>query len=142
MVDNYYIQDTEDKTEELLKVIIQAVKKTHTILIRCQKLTEEIDVVKNKKDKELMLTVLQRYINMYWNILERNKMIRIYAMNKQMYEVIQIEDLNRQLNIIKCVIYWEEAKKSASSEAIRQCLIKILKSNENFSKREIDILFS
>lgn len=139
-MDNYFEINNGDKAREFGQAIIKAVIKTHTIEKRCQELTEEIDGAIESKRKDLMIGVLQKYIQQYKPVLENRNIIRFCAISKQEYDSIGTEEWIKQLYMMKSFIYYYEARKSFAKETIKNCLKKILSSSNHFTKDEIDIL--
>lgn len=139
-MEDYFAINTDDKVKEFGQAIIKAVIKTHTIAKRCQELTKEIDSAKNSGDKDIMMCVLQKYIQNYKPILENRKMIRLYVISKQEYDATKTEDWSVQLGMMKSFVYGYEAQKSYAKETIKHCLRKILSQNDKFTKNEIDML--
>ena len=139
--DNSFVICTDDKAKEFGKAVIKAVEKTHTIANKCRKITEELDIAKNKKDKDFMVQTLQKYIRQYRSELENRKMVKICLLRRDEYDVLKDEYWIEQLNMMKSFIYFYEVQKSIEKETIKGCLKKLLIKSGNFTKSEVEKLF-
>lgn len=132
----------DEKVVEYCKAIVKAVKETHTIAEKCKRIAREIDDAIQSNDKDHMMNVLQNYIHKYYSIIEKNNRIKLYYIDRNGYEQMSVEDMKKQLYILKGIVYDCEAKQSLAKDNIKNCLKKILKASGKFSKQEIELLLS
>lgn len=130
----------EDKVFEYVKAIIEAVKKTRCIKMKCEKITEELQQAVISGDREYMRNVLQKYIHKYKKALDGSWHVKIVYVQKADYEELALEDIKNQLRFLIGFIYAYEAKRCAAKEIIKKCLEKILHQTGKFSKEEIAFL--
>lgn len=130
----------EDKVFEYVKAIIEAVKKTRCINIKCEKITEELQQAAISGNREYMRNVLQKYIHKYKKALDVSQHIKMVYIQKADYERLALEDMKNQLRFLIGFIYNYEAKRSVAKEIIKKCLEKILRQTGKFSKEEIAFL--
>ena len=127
----------EVKVSKYFKSVIQAVKKTRCIKIKCEKITEELQQAIASENQEYMRSVLQKYMHKYIKELELSPYIKIVYIHKEDYERLAMEDIKTQLRFMIGFVYDYEAKRSVAKEIIKKCLEKTLHQKEGFSKEEI-----
>lgn len=127
----------EEKTEEFFKCVIKAVKRTREVVAKAEYRCRKIDDVLLIKNKGEMWNVLQEYIKKYPEIFEKKYGVVICKVDSDFYNRVSEQDIIKQLNIIKGIIYLREAQMCAAKETIRTCLKKSLDQSGMFDNKEI-----
>lgn len=132
--------ENHQKVEEYLKNVIKAVKKACEVSAiaeyKCKKLNDAID----SDDKEKMWSVLQEYIHNYSELFSGIYGVVLVQVNKDFYNSVTEKDIIYYLDIVKGLIYFNEAMHCAVKETIRACLKNLLKGSDIFSDKEIEAL--
>ncbi len=130
----------EEKVTTYYKDIIMAVEKTRDVAMRSKLKSRKIEDALQTKDKQTMWNVLQEYIHKHPELFTLTNGVQLRRVNADFYKNISEEDVARQLEIVRGLIYLDEAKHCAAKEKIKACFKKLLKQSGVFSEHEIEVL--
>ena len=136
---NISIQCHDNNTSlEMVKLIIQAVKETHTVVAMAKKKVHDLQLAIDSNEQLYKLQVLQEYIKQYERFINSSTSITGVCVY---YNVdVKTIDLNEQLKIMEGLVYLHEALKGTSSFNFRLCLKKLMKESGLFTKKQIDLI--
>lgn len=87
-----------------------------------------------------MWNVLQEYIHKHLGLFTMANGVLLRQVDTEFYKNILEEDIARQLEIVRGLIYLNEAKHCMAKETIKVCFKKLLKQSGVFSENEIEVL--
>ena len=90
-----------------------------------------------------MWNTLQEYLREYSNFINNTALITglcVYSVEREFYDQITVEDIEKQLRIIVGYIYAREAVNSAAKATFKDCLKKLLKKSGLFTDAELALL--
>jgi hypothetical protein len=88
----------------------------------------------------LMRNVLQEYIYKHPKSFAMANGVQLRRVDEDFYKDVSEEDVARQLEIVRGLIYLNEAKHCAAKETTKACFKKLLKQSGVFSEHEIEVL--
>ena len=115
---------------------------THTVITAGRKSQKAIDAI-DTRDKASMWNTLQEYLREYSNFINNTALITglcVYSVEREFYDQITVEDIEKQLRIIVGYIYAREAVNSAAKATFKDCLKKLLKKSGLFTDAELALL--
>lgn len=127
------------KTAELAK---KAAELTHTVCAANTKSQKAIDAIKTH-DKVIMWNTLQEYLWEYSNFINSTSLITglgLYKVDREFYEQITNEDIEKQLRIVVGYIYAHEAANSVAKATFKSCLKSLMKKSGMFTDAELALL--
>ena len=131
----------EEKVITYCKNIVKAVEKTHEVAAQSKLKSRKIEEALQTKDKQTMWNVLQEYIHKHPELFTMANGIQLRRVDVDFYKNVLEKDVARQLEIVRGLIYLNEAKHCVAKETIKACFKKLLKQSGVFSEHEIDVLF-
>lgn len=131
----------EEKVITYCKNIVKAVVKTRDIATQSKLKSCKIEEALQMKDKQTMWNVLQEYIHKHPELFTTVNGVQLRRVDTDFYKNVSEEDVARQLEIVRGLIYLNEAKHCAAKEKIKACFKKLLKQSGVFSEHEIEVLF-
>lgn len=131
----------EEKVITYCKNIVKAVEKTHEVAAQSKLKSRKIEEALQTKDKQTMWNVLQEYIHKHPELLTMANGVQLRRVDEDFYKNVSEEDVTRQLEIVRGLIYLNEAKHCVAKETVKACFKKLLKQSGVFSEHEIDVLF-
>lgn len=130
----------EEKEITYCKNIVKAVEKTHEVAAQSKLKSRKIEEALQTKDKQTMWNVLQEYIHKHPELFTMANGIQLRRVDVDFYKNVSEKDVARQLEIVRGLIYLNEAKHCVAKETIKACFRKLLKQSGVFSEHEIDVL--
>ena len=131
----------EEKVVTYCKNIVKAVEKTRDVAAQSKLKSRKIKDALQTKDKQTMWNVLQEYIHNNPELFTMANGVKLRRVDADFYKNVSEEDVARQLEIMRGLIYLNEAKYCAAKETIKACFKKLLKQSGVFSEHEIEVLF-
>lgn len=130
----------EEKVVIYCKNIVKAVEKTRDVAAQSKLKTRKIEESLKTKDKQTMWNVLQEYIHKHPELFTTANGVQLRQVDADFYKNVSEEDVARQLEIVRGLIYLNEAKHCVAKETIKACFKKLLKQSGVFSEHEIEVL--
>lgn len=130
----------EEKVITYCKNIVKAVEKTRDVVAQSKLKSRKIEEALQMKDKQIMWNVLQEYIHKHSELFTMANGVLLGRVDVDFYENVSEEDVAKQLEIVKGLIYLNEAKHCVAKETIKACFKKLLKQSDMFSDHEIEVL--
>lgn len=130
----------EEKVITYCKNIVKAVEKTHEVAAQSKLKSRKIEEALQTKDKQTMWNVLQEYIHKHPELFTMANGIQLRRVDVDFYKNVSEKDVARQLEIVRGLIYLNEAKHCVAKETIKACFRKLLKQSGIFSEHEIEVL--
>ena len=87
-----------------------------------------------------MWNVLQEYLHKHPELFTMANGVQLRRVDDDFYKNVSAEDVARQLEIVRGLIYLNEAKHCVAKEKIKACFKKLLKQSGVFSEHEIEVL--
>lgn len=132
----------EEKSLKAAELAKKAADMTHTVITAGRKSQKAIDAI-DTHDKASMWNTLQEYLREYSNFINNTALITglcVYSVEREFYDQITVEDIEKQLRIIVGYIYAREAVNSAAKATFKDCLKKLLKKSGLFTDAELALL--
>ena len=132
----------EEKSLKAAELAKKAADMTHTVITAGRKSQKAIDAI-DTRDKASMWNTLQEYLREYSNFINNTALIAglcVYSVEREFYDQITVEDIEKQLRIIVGYIYAREAVNSAAKATFKDCLKKLLKKSGLFTDAELALL--
>lgn len=136
---NLFYSD-EDKVITYCKNIVKAVEKTRDVAAQSKLKSRKIEEALQTKDKLTMWNVLQEYPHKHPELFTMANGVQLRRVDDDFYKNVSAEDVARQLQILRGLIYMNEAKHCVAKEKIKACFKKLLKQSGVFSEHEIEVL--
>ncbi len=130
----------EDKAIIYCKNIIKAVEKTRDVAARTKLKSRKLEEALQTKDKQTMWNVMQEYIHKQLELFTMTNGVQLRRVDADFYKNESEEDVARQLDIVRGLIYLNEANHCVAKETIKACFKKLLKQSGVFSEPEIEVL--
>lgn len=130
----------EEKVITYCKNIIKAVEKTRDVAAKSKLKSRKIEEALKTKDKQTMWNVLQEYLHKHPELFTMANGVQLRRVDEDFYRNVSEKDVARQLEIVRGLIYLNEAKHCAAKETIKACFKKLLKQSGVFSEHEIEVL--
>ena len=130
----------EEKVITYCKNIIKAVEKTRDVAAQSKLKSRKIEEALHTKDKQTMWDVLQEYLHKHPELFTMVNGVQLRRVDEDFYKNVSEEDVAKQLEIVRGLIYLNEAKHCAAKETIKACFKKLLKQSGIFSEHEIEVL--
>lgn len=131
----------EEKVITYCRNIVKAVEKTRDAAAQSKLKSRKIEEALQTKDKQTMWNVLQEYIHKHPELFTMANGVQLRRVEAHFYKNVSEEDIARQLEMVRGLIYLNEAKHCVAKETIKACFRKLLKQSGVFSENEIEILF-
>ncbi len=130
----------EEKVITYCKNIVKAVEKTRDVATQSKLKSRKIEEAIQTKDKQIMWKVLQEYIHKHPELFTMANGVQLRQVDAEFYKNVSEEDIARQLEIVRGLIYLNEAKHCVAKETIKACFKKLLRQSGVFSENEIEVL--
>lgn len=130
----------EEKVITYCKNIVKAVEKTRDVAAQSKLKSCKIEEALQTKDKQTMWNVLQEYIHNHPELFTIANGVRLIQVDTEFYKNVSEENIVTQLEILRGLIYLNEAKHCVAKEKIKACFKKLLKQSGVFSEYEIGLL--
>ena len=132
----------EEKSLKAAKLAKTAAEMTHTVMASNRKSQRAIDAI-GSHDKAIMWNTLQEYLREYSDFINNTVFITglcVYRVNREFFDQITDEDIEKQLHIVIGYIYAREAANSTAKAVFKECLKKLLKKSGMFTEAELALL--
>ena len=132
----------EERSFKAAKLAKTAAEMTHTVFTASQKSQNALDAI-SFHDKTTMWNTLQEYLREYSDFINTTVYFTglcVYRVNREFYDQITAEDIEKQLHIVVGYIYAREALNSTAKAVFKECLKKLLKKNGVFTEAELALL--
>lgn len=117
----------EEKIITYCKNIVKAVEKTRDVATQSKLKSYKIEEALKTKDKQTMWNVLQGYLHKHPELFTMANGVQLRRVDADFYKNVSAEDVARQLEIVRGLIYLNEAKHCAAKDTIKACFKKLLK---------------
>ena len=130
----------EEKVITYCKNIVKAVEKTRDVATQSKLKSHKIEEALKTKDKQTTWNVLQEYIHKHPELFTMANGVQLRRVDADFYKNVSEGDVARQLEIVRGLIYLNEAKHCTAKDTIKACFKKLLKQSGVFSEHEIEVL--
>ena len=135
-------QSTTSKTEAFIDCVQKAAKSIRFITLAENK-CKEIRQVLPSDDKKQLWDILQKYIHIYADLINSTTGLTglyVQHVDTEFYNTITIQEIKNQLRILIGFIYLHTIGHSAVKQLFKECLKKLLYSNNCFEKEDLAVL--
>ena len=135
-------QSATTKTEAFIDCVQKAAKSIHFITLAENRCKEIRDVL-SSDDKRQLWNVLQKYLHSYAGLINSTTVLTgLYVQNvdPEFYNTITIQEIKNQLKVLIGFIYLHTIGHSAVKQLFKECLKKLLNSNNGFTKEGLAAL--
>lgn len=134
-------QENKEKMLELARLFQIAAKEVHAY-VAAQAECRELRETQRLYSKEEMWRVFQNHLNKHRQQIQTCRPllgITVIPVDQVFYEKLTIQDLQNQIELLIGAIYAIRAIKT-SWVAFKECLKKMLRHNDLFSKKDIELI--
>lgn len=113
-----------------------------SILVGDQKASKAVSAIQTQ-DKSRKWTVLQEYLKEYSLFINNTTFLTgvfVYQVNAEFYAEVNLQELDRQLQIMVGIVYLKEAVRAAVSETYKEYLKKLLRESGIFTEAQLNLL--
>lgn len=135
-------QSATTKTEAFIDCVQKAAKSIRFITL-AENRGKEIRDVLSSDDKRQLWNVLQKYLHSYAGLINSTTVLTgLYVQNvdPEFYNTITIQEIKNQLRILIGFVYLHTIGHSAVKQSFKECLKKLLYSNNCFEKDDLTVL--
>lgn len=132
----------EEKSLKAAELAKKAAEMTHTVYTAIQKSQKALDAIRIH-DKVVMWNTLQEYLREYSNFINSTSLIIglcLCSVDREFYEQVTVEDIEKQLRIVIGYIYAREAANSAAKATFKSCLKSLMKKSGKFTDADLALL--
>lgn len=132
----------EEKSLKAAELAKKAAEMTHTVFTANQKSQKAFSAI-NSHDKAVMWNTLQEYLREYSDFINNTALITglcIYPVDREFYNQITAEDIEKQLRIVVGYIYAREAANSVAKATFKSCLKSLMKKSGKFTDADLALL--
>ncbi len=135
-------RSTTSKTEAFIDCVQKAAKSIRFIALAEGK-CKEIRQILPSDDKKQLWDVLQKHLRLYANLINSTTVLTglyIQHVDYEFYNTISIQEIKNQLKILIGFIYLHTIAHSVAKQSFKDCLKKLLNSNDCFEKEDLATL--
>lgn len=125
---------------EYKKLIIKAAKETHSMYATAMRKSQLLRSAKQSGDKADKIQVLQSYIKEYIQFIESTLSITDLCVCYINIDDITQDGIDKQLSIMKGIVFIHKALNSATNFTFKMCLKKLMKQSGIFTEEQFDVI--
>lgn len=132
----------QENVTKMIEYIKRAAEMTHTVIMADQKASKIISAIQTQ-DKNRKWTVLQEYLKEYGAFINKTTSLTgvyVYQVNAEFFAEINLQELDRQLQIMVGIVYLKEAVRAAINATYKECLKKLLRQSGMFTEAQLNFL--
>lgn len=132
----------QENATKMIGYVKKASEMTHTVIMAAQKASKAVSAIQTQ-DKSIKWTVLQEYLKEYGAFINKTTLLTgvyVYQVNAAFYAEVNLQELDRQLQIMVGIVYLKEAVRAAVSETYKECLKKLLRKSGIFTEAQLNLL--
>ena len=132
----------QEKATKMIWYVKKAAEMTHTVIMADQKASKAVSAIQTQ-DKSWKWAVLQEYLKEYGAFINKTTLLTgvyVYQVNAEFYAEVNLQELDRQLQIMVGIVYLKEAVRAAVSETYKECLKKLLRTSGIFTEAQLNLL--
>lgn len=132
----------QENATKMIGYVKKAAELTHTVIMADQKASKVVSGIQTQ-DKSRKWTVLQEYLKEYGAFINKTTLLTgvyVYQVNEEFYDEVNMQELDRQLQIMVGIVYLKEAVRAAVSETYKECLKKLLRESGIFTEAQLNLL--
>ena len=128
----------QENATKMIGYVKKAAEITHTVIMADQKASKAVSAIQTQ-DKSRKWTVLQEYLKEYSLFINNTTFLTgvfVYQVNAE----VNLQELDRQLQIMVGIVYLKEAVRAAVSETYKEYLKKLLRESGIFTEAQLNLL--
>ena len=132
----------QENATKMIAYVKKAAEMTHTVIMADQKASKAVSAIQTQ-DKSRKWAVLQEYLKEYGAFINKTTLLTgvyVYQVNAEFYAEVNLQELDRQLQIMVGIVYLKEAVRAAVSETYKECLKKQLKQSGLLNEAQLNLL--
>lgn len=132
----------QENATKMIEYVKRAAEMTHTVIMADQKASKIISAIQTQ-DKNRKWTVLQEYLKEYGAFINKTTSLTgvyVYQVNAEFFAEINLQELDRQLQIMVGIVYLKEAVRAAINATYKECLKKLLRQSGMFTEAQLNFL--
>ena len=132
----------QENATKMIEYVKRAAEMTHTVIMADQKASKIISAIQTQ-DKNRKWTVLQEYLKEYGAFINKTTPLTgvyVYQVNAEFFAEINLQELDRQLQIMVGIVYLKEAVRAAINATYKECLKKLLRQSGMFTEAQLNFL--
>lgn len=132
----------QENATKMIEYVKRAAEMTHTVIMADQKASKIISAIQTQ-DKNRKWTVLQEYLKEYGAFINKTTSLTgvyVYQVNAEFFAEINLQELDRQLQIMVGIVYLKEAVRAAINVTYKECLKKLLRQSGMFTEAQLNFL--
>lgn len=132
----------QENVTKMIEYVKRAAEMTHTVIMADQKASKIISAIQTQ-DKNRKWTVLQEYLKEYGAFINKTTSLTgvyVYQVNAEFFAEINLQELDRQLQIMVGIVYLKEAVRAAINATYKECLKKLLRQSGMFTEAQLNFL--
>ena len=132
----------QENATKMIGNVKKAAEMTHTVIMADQKASKAVSAIQTQ-DKSRKWAVLQEYLKEYGAFINKTTLLTgvyVYQVNAEFYAEVNLQELDRQLQIMVGIVYLKEAVRAAVSETYKECLKKLLRNSGIFTETQLNFL--
>lgn len=132
----------QENVTKMIEYVKKAAEMTHTVIMADQKASKIISAIQTQ-DKNRKWTVLQEYLKEYGAFINKTTSLTgvyVYQVNAEFFAEINLQELDRQLQIMVGIVYLKEAVRAAINATYKECLKKLLRQSGMFTEAQLNFL--
>ena len=132
----------QENATKMIVYVKKAAEMTHTVIMADQKASKAVSAIQTQ-DKSRKWAVLQEYLKEYGAFINKTTLLTgvyVYQVNAEFYAEVNLQELDRQLQIMVGIVYLKEAVRAAVSETYKECLKKQLKQSGLLNEAQLNLL--
>ena len=132
----------QENATKMIGYVKKAAEMTHTVIMADQKASKAVSAIQTQ-DKSRKRAVLQEYLKEYGAFINKTTLLTgvyVYQVNAEFYAEVNLQELDRQLQIMVGIVYLKEAVRAAVSETYKECLKKQLKQSGLLNEAQLNLL--
>lgn len=132
----------QENATKMIGYIKKAAEMTHTVIMAEKKASKAISAIQ-MQDKSEKWVVLQEYLKEYGRFINDTTPVTgvcVYPVNGEFYDEVNLQEINRQLQIIVGIVYLKEAVRAAINATFKECLKGLLEQSGLFTETQLSLL--
>lgn len=132
----------QENATKMIEYVKRAAEMTHTVIMADQKASKIISAIQTQ-DKNRKWTVLQEYLKEYGAFINKTTSLTgvyVYQVNAEFFAEINLQELDRQLQIMVGIVYLKEAVRAAINATYKEYLKNLLRQSGMFTEAQLNFL--
>lgn len=132
----------QENATKMIEYVKKAAEMTHTVITADQKASKAVSAIQTP-DKDRKWAVLQECLKEYGKFINETTFLTgvfVYSVNAEYYAEVNLQELDRQLQIIIGIVYLKEAVCAAINRTYKECLKNLLKQSGLLTEAQLNLL--